>query len=148
MPNPTSPKIPVAIPGRRLIVANLPCEVTGTAEKKSQTKLVFDPQTGLMMEPIREEWKAQQVKKVGAYLFFPDKLQTHSLANVQIEGGGYVVKTKNWKRTVVEREVSGADGSKAIVIHLSLKCFSTKTMKSGSCYSMATSAMAASFTPT
>lgn len=45
-------------------------------------------------------WK---VSKGGAYLFFPEKLDPYDMNDVKISKGGWVVETKTWKRTLIER---------------------------------------------
>ena len=90
------------VPGRSHVQATLPCEVPGAASKSS-IKFEFDPNTGLMTHPIREEWMVWKVKQGGAYLFFPGKLEPHPNMGLKIEQGGFVVESKDWKRTVVEK---------------------------------------------
>jgi alpha-mannosidase II len=105
----------VKVPGRQLRVGDLPCELPGPA-LESKTKFVFDPATGLMLEPVREEWKVWKVREGGAYLFFPGELVSYSLPDVEISNGGFVVSTLNWKRTIVEKEVPTDFGSKVTAI--------------------------------
>lgn len=105
----------VEVPSKRLKVADLPCETPGPIPA-SKTKFVFDPKTGLMLEPVREEWKVWKVKKGGAYLFFPGKLQSYFGGKFHIEDGGYVVRSGKWKRTIVERQVPVPTGGPATVI--------------------------------
>jgi hypothetical protein len=107
----------VVVPGQKLRTATLPCELPGPTSV-SQTKFVFHPETGLMLEPVKEEWKVWKVKKGGAYLFFPGQLRSYELTkhDVIIEDGGYVVSTESWKRTVVEREIPTDFGISSTVI--------------------------------
>jgi len=108
----------VTVPPKQLKVADLPCEVPGTSSGSS-TKLVFDPVTGLMQEPFKEEWMVWKVRKGGAYLFFPGELLSFDLAGqekVTIEQGGYIVKTENWKRTIIEKQIPTEFGDKATTI--------------------------------
>ena len=95
---------PVIIPGRTVAHAKLPCEVPGSITN-SLSNIQYDPNTGLMISPIREEWMVWKVKEGGAYLFVPGRLGSYSEHDVTIENGGAIVSTKNWKRTVVERYV-------------------------------------------
>ena len=107
----------VVVPGRQSAHAMLPCETPGAlteADKEDHQTLAgikFDPTTGLMIHPIREEWMVWKVKRGGAYLFFPDKLGEFTEYGHDIQNGGAIVETENWKRTVVERKLpKGADG--------------------------------------
>jgi hypothetical protein len=91
--------------GKKAALARLPCDVPGPV-KGSKTKIVFDSTTGLMIEPIREEWMGWNVKKGGAYLFYPSKLFNFSTDNVLLPlDGGFNVTSNSWSRTVVERPV-------------------------------------------
>lgn len=107
----------VVVPGKKLVAAELPCELPGSAPA-SNSRIVFDEITGLMTEPIREEWKVWKVTEGGAYLFFPGQLRSYDLKgdDANVELGGYVVTTEFWKRTVVEREVPTKFGTTATVI--------------------------------
>ncbi|KAG7358910.1 glycosyl hydrolase family 38 protein [Nitzschia inconspicua] len=91
------------VPGRTKQIGTLPCDVPGTQEG-STTVIKFDSATGLMYEPIREEWMVWKVKEGGAYLFFPGTLVEYPEYDVDIQQGGYIVSSKDWKRTVVERK--------------------------------------------
>lgn len=96
------------VPGHSHVQATLPCEVPG-ALPSSSSKIQFDPNTGLMTHPIREEWMVWKVQEGGAYLFFPGQLKHHPNTNqnsLKIEKGGFVVETKDWKRTVIEKHSS------------------------------------------
>ena len=95
-----------------------PCETVGPSTVSNGKKLVFDSQTGMMIEPVREEWKYWAVKAGGAYLFVPGELNDYELGTPTIQNGGYVVETPNWKRTVIEREVPSEFGSTSTVIDL------------------------------
>ena len=91
---------------KSISTVKLPCEIPGPTPT-SNTHVVFDPETGLMVKPIREEWKIWIVKEGGAYLFVPSALATYDVESngVVIEDGGYIVTTDRWKRTVIEQEV-------------------------------------------
>jgi hypothetical protein len=108
----------VIIPGRQIAHATLPCEIPKPKKKSSSrsSNIKFDPNTGLMISPIREEWMVWKVKKGGAYLFFPGTLGSYNEYNLHIESDGAIVTTNNWKRTVVEREIEDDDGTTTVVI--------------------------------
>jgi Glycosyl hydrolases family 38 N-terminal domain/N-acetylglucosaminyltransferase II (MGAT2)/Alpha mannosidase middle domain/Glycosyl hydrolases family 38 C-terminal domain len=109
----------VAIGGKEWAKVTLPCETTGPKDSSSTT-FVFDKATGLMLEPIREEWKVWTVHQGGAYLFFPGTMEDYDIGGVDqhltIENGGFVVKTKLWTRTIIERNVTIPNGSKTAVV--------------------------------
>lgn len=106
----------VVVPGWTKAHATLPCELPGPAPG-SKTAIQFDPSTGLMTHPIREEWMVWQVNQGGAYLFFPGTLTSYNELNLDIQDGGYVVSAKDWKRTVVERKTpDGSGGAGSTVI--------------------------------
>ena len=107
----------VVVPGLTHRKASLPCEVPG-AIPNSRAGIIFDEQTGLMTHPIKEKWMIWKVKQGGAYLFFPGQLVPYPVElNLQIKERGFVVETKDWKRTVVERSYSTTEfGSMATVI--------------------------------
>ena len=90
------------IPGKSAATVRLPCETPGPLAH-SFDKVEFDPETGLMTSPLQEKWMVWKVKKGGAYLFFPDKLEKHVPENVKISDGGWVVDTPAWKRTLIQR---------------------------------------------
>jgi hypothetical protein len=94
----------VSVPSKQARTATLPCEVPGIAAGSS-TRLEFDPKTGLMTYPFREEWRRWMVTQGGAYLFFPGRLELYDMTDVKIQDGGYVVETSKWKRTIVEKKV-------------------------------------------
>ena len=104
----------VIVPGNQARIADLPCEKPGKV-KDSKTEILFDPRTGLMVKPIREQWRVWKVRQGGAYLFVPGKQEPYSLAvdNLSIQDGGYVVSTDHWKRTVIEKELILEPGVKA-----------------------------------
>jgi Glycosyl hydrolases family 38 N-terminal domain/Alpha mannosidase middle domain/Glycosyl hydrolases family 38 C-terminal domain len=108
----------IVIPGQKFQVAELPCETPGNKADSSPTSIVFDPTTGLMLEPIKEEWMVWRVTRGGAYLFVPGKLVPYDLKqnHVRVEHDGYVVMTDDWKRTVVEKEVPTEFGATATVV--------------------------------
>jgi hypothetical protein len=88
----------------------------------SKAGISFDPNTGLMTHPIKEEWMVWKVQAGGAYLFFPGTLDHFAENDHVIEQGGYVVTTKNWKRTVVEKSEL-RNGSSATVIDFVYETF-------------------------
>jgi len=106
------------IPGRTIAHATLPCETPGPLPPTSDghgrhrqppSGIEFDPSTGLMIHPVREEWMVWKVRQGGAYLFFPGKLGSYNELDLDIRDGGSVVVTKHWKRTVVERKLRRDD---------------------------------------
>ena len=103
---------PIVVPGKQATTANLPCEVPGPLPG-SLIRMEFDPVTGLMTHPIKEEWKYWQVEAGGAYLFEPGRQEQYNMADVIIENEGYVVTTPQWKRTVVEKQIDDKFGTKA-----------------------------------
>jgi hypothetical protein len=105
----------VIVPGQKSTTAKLPCETPGTLPD-SNAGIEFDPRTGLMIHPIKENWMIWNVKKGGAYLFFPERSAAYHKADVKIEQGGYVVATNDWKRTMIERSYPTALGTTATVI--------------------------------
>jgi hypothetical protein len=118
----------VVVKGRTKAFARLPCELPG-ALPESSAGIEFDPVTGLMTHPIKEQWMVWKVKKGGAYLFFPGKLLEygargeHGATGVSIEKGGFVVSTQSWKRTVVEKRVPTDRGGTAIVLDFVYETF-------------------------
>ncbi|CAB9502125.1 Alpha-mannosidase 2 [Seminavis robusta] len=105
-------------------VAHLPCDVAGPLVD-STVNIQFDPVSGLMTHPIREEWMTWHDKgngKAGAYLFAPDRLEPFlpKQQTIQIKKGGYSVVSNDergkWKRRVVERRVPSDFGSTSTVI--------------------------------
>ncbi|GKZ00264.1 alpha-mannosidase 2 [Mayamaea pseudoterrestris] len=106
---------PVVVPGRQAKLATLPCEAPGPAPE-SLIRMEFNATTGLMTHPIKEEWKFWKVRAGGAYLFAPGDQKDYDMSDVIIEDGGYVVSTPQWKRTIVEKKVSGEFGTKARVL--------------------------------
>lgn len=98
--------------------AQLPCERPGLVSGSS-TKVVFDMATGLMKEPIREEWKVWKVSRGGAYLFFPGQMGSYDIRNngqLEILDDGFVVTTDKWKRTVIEHRIPTEFGTTATVL--------------------------------
>lgn len=94
--------------GRSTETVRLPCEIPGP---HSATVVRFDAHTGLMTHPVKEEWMVWKVRKGGAYLFVPGHLQPFEDVNsTKVELGGYVVSTRNWKRTVIVHEVTDEYG--------------------------------------
>jgi len=98
----------------KVVPSNIPCEVSGVVEN-SKAGIQFDPQTGLMTHPIREEWMVWKVNRGGAYLFVPGKLESYK-HTVSVEQGGFVVRSHSWSRRVVERKVRDDSGRTAVVI--------------------------------
>jgi hypothetical protein len=92
------------IPGKSVTTVELPCERTGPLN--AQSSILFDPTTGLVVYPVQEQWLLWSVKQGGAYLFFPEKLIDYDMKDVNMQQGGWVVETKAWKRTLIEREIS------------------------------------------
>jgi hypothetical protein len=107
----------VVVPGHQLARASWPCESTGPT-RDSATRFVFDPRTGLMQSPIREEWRIWKVKAGGAYLFVPDVESAYDASNhkLRISENGFVVHSEYWNRTIVEKQVPTEFGGKATVI--------------------------------
>lgn len=103
------------IEGRAFGLVKLPCEIPGKVAG-SHTVFEFDPKTGLMNLPIKEEWKIWKVKKGGAYLFVPGAQSSYDMEKIHIKNHGLVIETENWKRTVVEKEVPTEYGTTATVI--------------------------------
>jgi len=90
--------------------ANVPCEVPGAFEG-STAGIQFHPELGLMTHPIREDWMVWNVKKGGAYLFFPGKQEKYyDTAKPYVQQGGNVIGSSAWTRTVVEKKMTTADG--------------------------------------
>jgi hypothetical protein len=106
--------------GRTTVAATLPCEVPGALPG---AHVEFDPTTGLMTHPIQEEWMYWAVKEGGAYLFFPGDLHTYEHPEISIQDGGYVVETKGWKRTLVQKEVPTEFGTAATVFDFVYETF-------------------------
>lgn len=109
----------VTVKGRQFAKASVPCEVPGPAiMNTSRTEFVFDPETGMMLEPIREEWKVWKVNSGGAYLFVPELQITYdmSTSNLKILRGGFEVSTTFWKRAIIERHVTQETGRSATVL--------------------------------
>ena len=100
----------IPIEGGQVQKVTLPCDIPGSL---TGAKPQFHNETGLMIWPIREQWLVWVVKKGGAYLFFPDHQIPYSQKNASVQNGGYVVQTKFWRRTVIERTIS--DEKKAVV---------------------------------
>eukprot|EP00977_Amphora_coffeiformis_P009231 scaffold2102_cov161-Amphora_coffeaeformis.AAC.15 len=90
------------ISGKSVAEVKLPCERPGPLVE-SQNTVQFDPTTGLMTSPLREEWMIWKVRKGGAYLFFPETLVQYDMKDAKISQGGWEVETDTWKRTLIER---------------------------------------------
>eukprot|EP00980_Cylindrotheca_fusiformis_P004845 scaffold1034_cov127-Cylindrotheca_fusiformis.AAC.26 len=112
----------VRVRGRSIALGKLPCEEVGPPPN-SRVTLQFDEETGLMTHPIREQWMVWSVEEGGAYLFFPGKLDSYKGSDVTIEKDGYVVHTKNWRRTVIERTYPSSFGTTAKVIDFVYETF-------------------------
>jgi hypothetical protein len=107
----------VEVPGHQSkeVPSNVPCEVSSTL-KDSTAGIQFDPRTGLMTHPVREDWMVWRVTQGGAYLFFPGELHNYNeVTPPEVQDGGLVVTTPNWQRHVVEKKVN-VDGQTATVI--------------------------------
>ena len=102
----------VRVPGKAAVTAHLPCDPSPS----NDSVIKFDPETGLMTSPIREEWKEWKVKEGGAYLFFPDKLVDFDMDRATVEQGGYLVSAPHWSRRVVQQRVATDYGTTALVI--------------------------------
>lgn len=111
----------VEVPARTALKATLPCELPGPVPD-SKAQIQFDPDTGLMTHPVKEQWMVWKDKSGGAYLFFPGRLGHYDEDHFEVEQGGYVVKTKHWKRTVVEKSET-RKGSTATVIDFVYETF-------------------------
>ena len=105
----------VLVKGEMTALVTLPCEKPGPLVE-SKAKFEFDPHTGLMINPIKERWMMWNVNKGGAYLFFPERAAVYGTADLKIEQDGYVVTTKDWKRTVIEKSYPTSFGTTATVI--------------------------------
>ncbi len=103
------------IAGRSFALGSIPCEIPGNVAG-SNTVIEFDPKTGLMTAPFKEQWMLWKVKSGGAYLFVPGTQIPYNIENVAIEKENFVIGTEKWKRTVVEKEVPTEYGTDAIVI--------------------------------
>lgn len=103
------------VPGLSLKEVSPPCDHIG-AHPDSTLGIKFDPISGLMIEPIREEWKEWQVQAGGAYLFVPGKLVDYQSSPMNVEHGGYVASSPSWSRTVIERHVPTQSNTTATVI--------------------------------
>ena len=90
------------ISGKSIAQVKLPCERPGPLAE-SQDFVQFDPTTGLMTYPLREEWMIWKVRRGGAYLFFPETLVPYDMKDAKISQGGWIVETNSWKRTLIER---------------------------------------------
>lgn len=110
----------VEIAGREVVEANLPCEIPGPIPVLN-TDIRFDPKTGLMTHPIREEWMTWHDKGGGAYLFKPERLDPFATSGrIQIQENGFSISSSDergtWKRMVVEKKAPSQFGGEAKVI--------------------------------
>jgi len=99
------------IPPHETAQVTLPCEKAGSSSLFAISQ--FDPATGMMEHPFKEEWMVWKVQRGGAYLFFPGKIEEYlkeTGEQVTIEEGGYVVSTSKWKRTIIEKEILNDSG--------------------------------------
>jgi len=103
----------VSVEGHSFANGEFPCRQTPVATK---TSLVFDQQTGLLLKPVREEWKVWQVRAGGAYLFVPGQQVDFNMGSPEIHDGGFVVNAKTWKRSIEVKEVPSELGKSATVI--------------------------------
>ena len=100
------------IPPHETVQAMLPCEKAGS-ENAAASAITFDPATGMMTHPLKEEWMVWKVQRGGAYLFFPGKMAEYlkeTGEQVTIEEGGFVVSTSKWKRTIIEKRIPDDSG--------------------------------------
>ena len=110
----------VEIGGKQISLAKLPCDHEGPLPHTLST-VRFDPSTGLMTYPVREEWMAWHDRRgAGAYLFVPDRLDPYQPAqDIRIEEGGYSVRNSDergeWMRRVVERKVPSEFGEATVI---------------------------------
>jgi len=100
----------VVVPGRTIAHATLPCEESGPLSADNDRKqqpvgIKFDPKTGLMTHPVKEQWMVWKVSKGGAYLFFPGTLEEYNELGLEIKDGGTTVSTNHWQRTIIERKL-------------------------------------------
>ena len=74
-----------------------------TTEKRGieDTPVVVDLKTGLVTHPFREEWMVYDVRKGGAYLFFPATDARHHSEHGSVNG--WTTTTPHWSRTIVDR---------------------------------------------
>jgi Glycosyl hydrolases family 38 N-terminal domain/N-acetylglucosaminyltransferase II (MGAT2)/Alpha mannosidase middle domain/Glycosyl hydrolases family 38 C-terminal domain len=110
----------VEVGGNSVSIAHLPCDVAGPLPG-SKTDIRFDPVSGLMTHPIREEWMTWHDKGGGAYLFVPDAMDPFQPPkNLEIKKGGFSIvsidERGKWKRRVVERKVPLEFGTASTVI--------------------------------
>ena len=115
------------IPPRQFQIVQLPCEIPGpiTSNNQQKQRIEFDPVTGMMVHPIKEQWMVWKVRRGGAYLFFPDTMVSflNDIRNPEddpiiIEQGGFVVKTKSWKRTIIQKEIPQLSSTKGSEINV------------------------------
>lgn len=70
-------------------------------EESERTSLEIDEKTGLVTHPFREEWMVYDVRKGGAYLFFPATDARHHSEHGSVNG--WTTTTPHWSRTIVDR---------------------------------------------
>ena len=122
----------LVVPGRSSAHAQFPCETPGPILEENNyhhqklAGIKFDPKTGLMTHPVKEEWMVWKVSEGGAYLFFPGTLEKYDEElEFQIKDGGATVLTKHWKRTVIERRlpIDGYAGQGGIAVDFAYETF-------------------------
>ncbi|KAL7564790.1 hypothetical protein ACA910_021052 [Epithemia clementina (nom. ined.)] len=101
----------IPIEGGQVRKVTLPCETPGPFTDLNPR---FHNVTGMMIWPVHEQWLVWVVRSGGAYLFFPDHTTPYTVVNATVQQGGYVVATKFWRRTVIERPV--LDNKNAVVL--------------------------------
>mmetsp|Transcript_83 Transcript_83/g.95 ORF Transcript_83/g.95 Transcript_83/m.95 type:complete len:1276 (+) Transcript_83:55-3882(+) len=104
------------VPSHSAIQATLPCENAGPLKSDTTASSIikFDPITGMMIEPFKEEWMVWKVRKGGAYLFFPSdqvKYLDHRKEKVTIQQNGFIVSTSKWERTIIQKKVPNEFGT-------------------------------------
>jgi len=109
----------VEVGGEQASVAKLPCDEAGPVPGV-KSEVQFDPHTGRMTHPIREEWMTWVDRGGGAYLFVPEKAMPYRPAhNLKIEKGGYIITNDDnrgsWSRQVIERKVPSEFGTATII---------------------------------
>ena len=89
------------------------------SSKSRKSQLRFDPQTGLIVSPFVEKWMVYNVKKGGAYLFYPATApRPYSEAvKTKHKDDKMTLRTGHWKRTVIEHP----DGAVDLVFEVDLK---------------------------
>lgn len=102
------------VPSKTVQKTSYPCDVVPKGNEWDG-KFKFDS-FGMMIEPVREQWKVWRVRKGGAYLFFPGSLINYNLQQVEKVDDGWLVTSEHWKRTVIPHKYSDEFGNSAIVL--------------------------------